>query len=269
MLVKFGLPFLFAVDFAGGWASNAKAQEMVLERFNDVPVFAEDESMLEFEMNEMNQAIQSMQNEIREANQASPSTLSQAERERRLDHARELLGKYYKKSVVRSGEQVKKINGMIYRWTRKQLPKPFKKDYKTIAQTIIDQSLRYEFDPVFLLAVISNESKFDPRVVGSYGEMGLMQIRPNTAKWIARIKGMKYKNKKGLLDPVTNIKIGAAFLAFLREKFDSHARLYLAAYNMGQGNVKYALSRKVWPKDYANHVMHHYVGYYNELAAAD
>jgi soluble lytic murein transglycosylase len=232
-------------------------------------ISSEDEKALEVEMTEMNQDIQSMQQEIHAVDQASPSSLSQAERERRLDHARELLGKYYKKSVVRGGEYIKKVNGMVYRWTRKQLPKAFKKDYMKIAQTIIDQSLKYEFDPIFLLAVISNESKFDPSIVGDVGEIGLMQIRPTTAKWITDLKGVKYRGKKSLRDPIVNIKIGSAFLAFLREEFDSHARLYLAAYNMGQGNVRHALSKKVWPKEYAAHVMQHYVGYYNELAQVE
>ncbi len=271
MKTNLTLHFLFAL-LSGAvitmTAASSRAEDQTMPT-EEPSITSEDENAIEDEMTEMNQDIQSMQKEIRAADQASPSSLSQAERERRLEHARELLGKYYKKSVVRGGEQIKKVNGMVYRWTRKQLPKAFKKDHMKIAQAIIDQSLKYEFDPIFLLAVISNESKFDPRIVGAVGEIGLMQIRPNTAKWIAELKGLKYRGKKSLRDPVTNIRIGAAFLAFLREEFDSHARLYLAAYNMGQGNVRYALSRKVWPKDYAANVMHHYVGYYNELAQAD
>jgi len=265
--LPFALAFILTAMVAEATSeSRADGQAAPTERPR---INSEDERALEDEMTEMNQDIQSMRHEIHAVDQASPTSLSQAERERRLDHARELLGKYYKKSVVRGGEHVKKVNGMIYRWTRKQLPKTFKKDSMKIAQTIIDQSLKYEFDPIFLLAVISNESKFDPLIVGDVGEIGLMQIRPTTAKWITELKGIKYRGKSTLRDPVVNIKVGSAFLAFLREKFDSHARLYLAAYNMGQGNVRYALSKKIWPKDYAANVMQHYVGYYNELTQAD
>ncbi|MGE0529281.1 MAG: lytic transglycosylase domain-containing protein, partial [Bdellovibrionales bacterium] len=56
-------------------------------------------------------------------------------------------------------------------------------------------------------------------------------------------------------------------LDYLRSKFDSHARLYLAAYNMGQGNVGEALEKNVWPKDYPIHVMKFYVEFYSALDA--
>lgn len=227
----------------------------------------EDESTIQNEMNEID----------REARKSAPrapannfdipagTSLSKAERMIRLEHAHELLGKHYRRSVVRNGERVKKINGMVYRWTRQQLPPKFRKDYKKIAQAIIDESLKHEFDPVFLMSVISNESKFDPTILGSFGEIGLMQILPPTGKWIAEMNGITWKGKKSLRDPVTNIRLGAAFLAYLRGKFDSHARLYLAAYNMGQRNVKDALEKNIWPKDYAANVMRYYIGYYSEL----
>jgi len=183
----------------------------------------------------------------------------------RLSNARELLGKYYEKSAVMNGEQVDNINDKIYRWTRKSLPSSYRKNYQAIAQAIIDQSLRYDFDPVFISSVIANESSFDPRQIGPVGEIGLMQLRPNTAKWIAHRSGVPWRGVASLKDPVTNIRLGTALLAYLRGKFDSHARLYIAAYNMGQSNVKDALERKIWPKDYPERVMRHYVEYYRKI----
>jgi len=61
------------------------------------------------------------------------------------------------------------------------------------------------------------------------------------------------------------IRLGAAYLAFLRERFDEHARLYLAAYNMGGGNVRELLKSGKWPKDYPRRVMKEYVTYYKKL----
>lgn len=200
---------------------------------------------------------------------ASAGNISEAERDSRLANAHELLGSHYDKSVVRSGEAVEKVNQMIYRWTKDALPEDYKKDYKKIAQTIIDESLKNEFDPIFVMAVIMNESSFRPTTIGPFKEIGLMQLRVQTAQWIGQKEKMKFKNikavKKALKDPATNIKLGTAYLAYLRERFDSHARLYLAAYNMGQGNVEDALSRNVWPKEYVIRVMHHYVSYYKEI----
>ncbi len=196
---------------------------------------------------------------------ATAPRLSELQRDIRLQHAHELLGRHYKKSVAKNGERVQKINNQIYRWTNDRLPKKFKSRYQDVAQTIIDQSVKYEFDPVFILSVIQAESGFDPLRKGKLDEIGLMQLRPSTAKWIADKYGLKYEGEKDLRNPVANILLGAAYLDYLRERFSSHARLYLAAYNMGQRNVDEALEKKIWPKDYPVHVMRYYVDFYSEL----
>lgn len=202
---------------------------------------------------------------------AHAGTIADAERDSRLANAHELLGSHYSKSAVRSGEKVDKVNRMIYQWTHDSLPDDYKKDYKKVAQTIIDESLKNEFDPIFVMSVIMNESSFRPTTKGPFGEIGLMQIRPQTAQWIGQKEKIKFNGRNlkvvetALKDPCLNIRLGTAYLAYLRERFDNHARLYLAAYNMGQGNVEDALSRNIWPKEYVIRVMHHYVGYYREI----
>lgn len=195
-------------------------------------------------------------------------SLSDTQRQTRLSHAHELLGKYYKGSSVQSGERVNKINSKIYLWTLERLPKKYKKQYKKIAQAVIDQGAKYQFDPVFLLSVIQNESKFDPNRLGSLDEIGLMQIRPSTAKWITEKFDLKFKGDASLHDPIENIKIGAAYMNYLRNRFDSHAQLYISAYNMGKRNVDHALKNNVWPKDYANAVMRFYIDFYSEIRDA-
>ncbi len=197
---------------------------------------------------------------------ASAKTLSTQQREERLKHARELLGKHYRKSTAKVGEKIPKINSMVYRWTRERLPNKFKDQRKRLAQAIIDESLKYGFDPIFLMSIIQGESSFRPDMVGGVGEIGLMQIRPETGKWIAKKMNLKWEGKNSLFDPATNVRIGAAFLSFLRDRFNSHAQLYLAAYNMGQSNVDSALEKDIWPKDYPQHVMKHYIEFYAAAA---
>lgn len=194
-----------------------------------------------------------------------PESLSDVQKRLRLEHAQELLGRHYGKSLVRSGETIKKINSQIYRWTRERLPARHKKEHAKIAQTIIDESLKYGFDPVFLLSVIQSESRFNPEARGGHGEIGLMQILPPTGEWIAEKAGIKWKGSRTLEDNIANIKLGAAYFAFLRDRFDMHARLYIAAYNMGQRNVDLALDKKIWPKDYPGLVMKNYVEFYSTL----
>jgi soluble lytic murein transglycosylase len=187
-------------------------------------------------------------------------------RELRLSHARELLGKYYANSIVqKTGEHVKSLDPLVLRWTQEGLGKTWKKSAKAVSKTIVEQSLKYEFDPIFILSVIQSESGFNPHAKGTQGEIGLMQLMPDTAKWIAKKNKIKWTGKNCLRDPITNIKLGAAYLSSLRDEFDSHARLYLAAYNMGATNVNNALDNEIWPKDYPARVMKHYFHFYQLL----
>jgi soluble lytic murein transglycosylase len=184
----------------------------------------------------------------------------------RLSHARELLGRFYDSSVVRTGEQLDDVKKFVRESVRRELPDNAKRQASRLADTILSESRKYGFDPIFLMAVIKNESSFRPKVRGTSGEIGLMQLMPATAREIARREKIKWRGAvKTLEDPQTNVRIGAAYLNFLRERLDSHGRLYLSAYNMGMGNLKHARARSIWPKDYVQAVMHRYIGYYREI----
>jgi soluble lytic murein transglycosylase len=185
---------------------------------------------------------------------------------RRLSHAKELLGKHYTKSIVRASEGISNIDEFVLVWTTRALKPKFKFRAKQITKAILEESEKYGFDPVLLMAVIENESSFNPEVVGSIGEIGLMQLTPDTAKWIAEKYGLHWGGKTTLKDPVTNIRIGSAYLAYLREKFAFHSQLYLAAYNMGTSSVMRALGKQIWPKDYPTRVMQRYVKFYTRLS---
>ena len=183
----------------------------------------------------------------------------------RIAQARELLGKYYRKSAVSRGEKISTIRAFIGSWTRRSVKGRWRKDAQRVANTILSESRRHHLDPAFLLAVISNESGFRPDAVGGVGEIGLMQLRPKTAKQIANRYGLPWHGKKTLFDPVMNIRIGAAYLDILRSLFEKHGRLYLAAYNMGPKNTMRAVKKGVWPKDYPARVMRQYVAFYSAL----
>jgi soluble lytic murein transglycosylase len=183
----------------------------------------------------------------------------------RWSHAKELLGVHYHKSVVRSGEKYADLDDVLTQWTHRALKGRWKKYAHSVAQTIIQESDKYGFDPVFLMAVIENESSFNPEVIGGVGEIGLMQVTPDTGAWITKMYNLPWKGKKSLKDPSNNIRIGSAYIAYLREEFDFEGQLYLAAYNMGSGNVRKALGKKIRPKDYSTRVMHRYLRFYAEL----
>lgn len=183
----------------------------------------------------------------------------------RLHQAKELLGSHYDHSIVKNGEKFRHIEQFIFEQVKVQLKDPWKPQARRLARAIMDESVKYAFDPLFLMAVIDHESVFDPETKGSFGEIGLMQLKPSTAEWISKKYEIKYHGDKSLFDPVVNVKFGAAYLDYLRDRFSSQSRLYLAAYNMGVTNVHRALGKEVWPKDYPSKVMACYVKFYTEL----
>jgi soluble lytic murein transglycosylase len=183
----------------------------------------------------------------------------------RLHQAKELLGSHYKGSVVKSGEKFRHIEQFIFEQVKLQLKDPWKPQARRLAKAIMDESVKYEFDPVFLMAVIDHESIFNPETKGAFGEIGLMQLKPKTAEWISKKYDIKYHGDKSLFDPVVNVKLGSAYLDYLRDRFAFQSRLYLAAYNMGVTNVHRALGKALWPKEYPSKVMACYVKFYAEL----
>jgi soluble lytic murein transglycosylase-like protein len=74
---------------------------------------------------------------------------------------------------------------------------------------LISQYAKANGVPVELAtAVVRIESSFNPKKRGSAGEIGLMQVKPATAKL------MGYRGSaRGLYDPETNIKYGMLYLA--------------------------------------------------------
>jgi soluble lytic murein transglycosylase-like protein len=130
-----------------------------------------------------------------------------------------------------------------------------------IASAIMRESTRYGFDPFMIASVIKIESDFSIMKYGSHGEVGLMQIKPATGRWIAERSGLSWEGSKTLLDPVKNIQLGAAYLAFLRETFSTQ-QLYLSAYNMGAANVRKALRMRTIPVKYSSRVLAQYRAFY-------
>jgi len=182
----------------------------------------------------------------------------------RIEHVKELLGKNYGRSIASLNADHSDITKLVNKIVRRTLPKKFKYQTHRITKTIISESLKYKLDPVFLAAIIMNESSFNPVVKGTSGEIGLMQILPSTGKWIAKKIKMKWRGKKTLRNPVHNIKLGAAYVNLLRTKY-KHGQLYLAAYNMGPGNLKRALRKQIRPKDYTVAVMKRYFDIYKKI----
>lgn len=106
-------------------------------------------------------------------------------------------------------------------------------------QTIIETyATRYGVDPLFVVAVIREESKFLAKSESHKGAIGLMQLMPNTAQSIAESLGDKTYSEGNLLNPEKNIQYGTWYLASLQRVFANNMTLVAAAYNGGRGHVQ-------------------------------
>ncbi|HZK24669.1 MAG TPA: lytic transglycosylase domain-containing protein [Oscillospiraceae bacterium] len=113
-------------------------------------------------------------------------------------------------------------------------------------------ALEFRVDPLLVAAVIHTESKFDVRAVSPKGALGLMQIMPPTAAWIAQKLKLGSLTKEQILQPETNIRLGAWYLANLTQEFNGQLDLVITAYNGGPGQVNRWLASGVWSGRYAD-----------------
>jgi soluble lytic murein transglycosylase len=101
---------------------------------------------------------------------------------------------------------------------------------------IRQQAAAKGLDPALLAGVIYAESKFRD-ITSHAGAKGLMQLTPDTAKYIAEHSGGTRFELDDLSTPQVNISYGAWYLRYLMNKYDGNLVLALAAYNAGGGNV--------------------------------
>ncbi|MCC2625420.1 MAG: hypothetical protein K0R14_1293 [Burkholderiales bacterium] len=118
-------------------------------------------------------------------------------------------------------------NQMENRYIELSFPLPF---FATFSQ----YSRIFGIDPTYTLAISRQESRFDYKVIAFDGGVGLMQIMPQTALYIARKSGSVNCYHKGA---ECNIKFGSWYLGSLNNKFGN--LIYsTAAYNAGPGRPK-------------------------------
>jgi soluble lytic murein transglycosylase len=181
-------------------------------------------------------------------------------------HAKEILGSEYRKSEAAQKAALSNLHFKLYQEVRLQLTAEHRSKAFKLTQAILRESARYSFDPVFVAAVIKTESKYNPLAIGNVGEIGLMQVRPETAFWIAKKYKISFNSSQELKDPVRNVVIGVAYLHYLRSQFSTKAYRYIAAYNMGPANVRRLLAQNKKPETYPAQIYKHYRETYSRLA---
>lgn len=111
-------------------------------------------------------------------------------------------------------------------------------------ELIVAAADEYSVDPLLIAALIRVESGYDPEAVSPKGAVGLMQIMPNTGRWVAEQNRRRFK-EDDLADPEININYGVHYLAYLLGEFSTeHAAL--AAYNAGPTIVHQWIDWYIW-----------------------
>jgi len=90
---------------------------------------------------------------------------------------------------------------------------------------------------VLMLSLTREESYFNPNAQSYVGAVGLMQLMPETAKEINRIKGLGMRSLDELKDSDTNMKLGNFYYNHLLNNLGQNNILSVASYNGGIGSI--------------------------------
>jgi soluble lytic murein transglycosylase len=103
--------------------------------------------------------------------------------------------------------------------------------------TIQDRSRELGLDPYLVVALIRQESLFDPRARSPAAALGLMQLLPTTAARVAKQLGLPAPANEKLFDPQFNMALGTYYLKDLLRRYSNNWQKAIAAYNAGEQAV--------------------------------
>lgn len=116
---------------------------------------------------------------------------------------------------------------ILQRASEKKRPSPVSKEER-IQQAVTNASQKYDLPPSLILAIIKQESHFNPEAESPTGAQGLMQLMPGTA----REMGVTHS-----FDIDQNVDGGSRYMRQMLDQFGGDVRLALAAYNAGPTRV--------------------------------
>lgn len=140
---------------------------------------------------------------------------------------------------------------------------------------VLRASKGQEIDPRLVLAIMRQESGFNPRAKSGVGARGLLQMTPDMAAKFAPAVKLSNVREEDLYKPDINILLGSAYLSELNRMFPDLPEALAASYNGGEDNVARWVVRAVHKdpgiftaevgftetKDYVNKVMANYRAY--------
>lgn len=110
-------------------------------------------------------------------------------------------------------------------------------------------SAAYEMDFTFVMALIQQESNFQPDIVSSTNDYGLMQINAINHPYLK-----DQLEITDFLNPYDNIRAGTFMLRKLFEKYETPAKV-LMAYNMGEGGASRLWEQGIFEINYSKSIL--------------
>lgn len=110
---------------------------------------------------------------------------------------------------------------------------------------IVSEAEETGLDPLLVLSIAKVESGFNSDAVSPAGAVGIMQLMPDTAQWLANRLGEAYLADE-LADVDYNIHLGTEYLRFLLDYWGGDINKAVASYNAGQTKVAEWLNGGVW-----------------------
>jgi len=104
------------------------------------------------------------------------------------------------------------------------------------AETVTAAAAEQRLEPAWVYGVMRRESAYIADIRSSAGAIGLMQLMPTTATYVAKLRG-EADWRGDLTDPETNIAFGTFYLRHVLDRFDDHVVLATASYNAGPSRV--------------------------------
>ena len=127
-----------------------------------------------------------------------------------------------------------------------------------VSRVVIAEADRTGFTPGLIAALIHIESSGRNFAISRAGALGLMQLRPDTARAVAERQGLEWQGPQMLFDPVLNVRLGVDYLAELYYRFGD-IELALAASNWGPTYIsELQETGGEIPDDYARRVLRYY-----------
>jgi soluble lytic murein transglycosylase-like protein len=138
------------------------------------------------------------------------------------------------------------------------------------------QCQQWNLDPYLVLAIMRQESIYNPDALSHTGAIGLMQFIKGTGAKVSAMLKEPFFSPQTLFNPSTNLRYSAYYLRILNERFGGNFPVAVASYNGGPhhmsrvhkatlGDLKLDafvefIPRKE-PRDYVKKVMGHYQRY--------